>query len=479
MTLLFQVIYYKAMKRLYVLFLISCFSGFLVCNAQKLSDAEKYLKCKYVKYQNTSYGYSFEYPSVMVVKPYPIEDDPGKGVTLEDGDRLQIESWVEEVKGEETPESYWKMLQTISEGKILDHKIAKRTLQVLELNKDHVFEYTLYRYRGIFCYSVSINSKVRIDNIAEKVFNSFQTNGKNECLLLTANELQSLKARAQKAVDEYMPRQQKLFESYRKGAEEGDAHAMCRLGDCHINGIVTEKNLHEAVRWYDKAAQQEDAEGMFLLAEQLEMGDDYTVAHDEKEAERLYKEAAKKGYVDAYWRLGDMFSGENHERREGALDYYTKGADKGNVLSMLKLAESYQWSGDSIKAVKGYQWMIDYIKSLAEKGDAKGMLTLAQLYMYIGDFSFCDEDYLFKMFPEDYSKAYSLLKNVAEKGDAIAMYWLGRVLYLGSQGIAYDEKEAVEWWIKATEHNDYDSYLLLKQFAEGKNVLDFDSAHER
>ena len=138
----------------------------------------------------------------MVVKPYPIEDDPEKGVTLEDGDRLQIESWVEEIKGEETPESYWKMLQTISEGKILDHKIAKRTLQVLELNKDHVFEYTLCRYRGIFCYSVSINSKVRIDNIAEKVFNSFQTNGKNECLRLTANELQSLKARAQKAVDE-------------------------------------------------------------------------------------------------------------------------------------------------------------------------------------------------------------------------------------------------------------------------------------
>lgn len=83
------------------------------------------------------------------------------------------------------------------------------------------------------------------------------------------------------------------------------------------------------------------------------------------------------------------------------------------------------------------------------------------------------------MFPQDFSKAYSLLKNVAEKGDAIAMYWLGRVLYLGSQGVPYDEKEAVEWWIKATEHNDYDSYLLLKQFAEGKNVLDFDSAYER
>ena len=97
----FQVIHYKAMKRLYVLFLIGCFTSFLVCNAQKVSDAEKYLKCKYVKYQNTSYGYSFEYPSVMVVKPYPIADDPGKGVTLEDGDRLKIESWVDEIHGDE------------------------------------------------------------------------------------------------------------------------------------------------------------------------------------------------------------------------------------------------------------------------------------------------------------------------------------------------------------------------------------------
>lgn len=469
------------MKRFYILFFIGCLYSVLVCNAQKTSLNDVFLNCQYVKYHNTSYGYSFEYPSMMVVKPYPLADDPGKGVTLEDGDRLQIESWVDEVTGDETPESYWKTLQTINEGKILDHKIGKRTLQVLKQKKDQQFEYTYYKYRGIFCYSISIYSKERIDKIAEKIFNSYSTYGKNEWQSLPAKDLQSLKTRAQKAVNDYMTRQKKLLESYRKGAEKGDAHAMCRLGDCYIDGIVTEKNLHEAVRWYDKAAQQEDAEGMYLLAEQLEIGDDFTVAHDEKEAERLYKEATQKGYIEAYRKLGDNFSGENMNgaEQQNALDYYTKAADKGDVLSMLRIAEYYQWSGDSIKAVKGYQRMVDYIKSLADKGDTESMLSLAQLYMYVGDFSFCDEDYLYKMFPEDFSKAYPLLRNAADKGNATAMYWLGSVLYLGSQGIPYDEKEAVEWWIKGTEHNDYSSYLLLKQFGDGRNVIDFDSVNVR
>lgn len=462
------------------MFLMGCFSSILSCNAQQKSGAERWLNCQYTKYQNTSYGYSFEYPSVMVVKPYPIEDDPGKGVTLEDGDRLKIESWVDEIHGDETPESYWKTLQTINEGKILDHKIGKRTLQVLEQNKDQWFEYTLYRYRGIFCYSISINSKVRIDNIAEKIFKSFCTDGKNECLLLPDNELQYLKNRAQKAVDDYLARQKKLFKSYEEGTLKGDAYAMCRFGDCFINGIVTEKSLHEAVRWYDKAAQQEDAEGMYLLAEQLEIGDGLTVAHDEKEAERLYMEAAKKGYISAYRKLGNMLTDKDrdHKSHKKGLDCYMKAAEKGDVLSMLRIAEYYQETGDSITAVKSYQRLVDYIKSLAEKGDVRGMLALAQLYMYVDDFVYCDVDYLYQMVPLDYLKAYPLLRKAADKENATAMNLLGFVLYMGSQGIPYDEKEALEWWIEATERDDYSSFLLLKQFVEGRNVLDFDNAYE-
>lgn len=465
------------MKRLLVLSLIGCFSSILVCNAQRTSNVKRWLNCQYTKYQNTSYGYSFEYPSVMVVKPYPIEDDPGKGVSLEDGDYLLIESWVDEITGNETPDSLWDMLIKLEPDKYLDHKIGKNTLKTLEKGKDQTFEYNFYRFRGLFVYSVLIESKVRIDDVAEKIFNSFSTNGNNEWRLLPVKELQSLKARAQKAMTLYMDRQKALLKSYEEGTFKGDVHAMCRLGDCFINGIVTEKNLGEAVRWYEKAAQKEDAEGIYLLAEQLEIGDNYTVAHDVKEAERLYKEAAKKGYLTAYRKLGNIFTDENKsgEDQQKGLDYYQKAADKGDVLSMLRIAEWYQEKGDSIKAVKGYQRMIDYMLSSADKGEPQSMFNLAQLYMYRDIFSFCDEDYLYQMFPEDFSKAYPWLKKAADKGSASAMNSLGFIKYVGCEGIPYDEKEAVEWWIKATDHNDYSSYLLLKQFVEGRNALDLDS----
>ena len=48
----------------------------------------------------------------------------------------------------------------------------------------------------------------------------------------------------------------------RKSAEQGNAKAQFKLGNCYYNGEGVEKDLDKAIYWYEKSAEQgnEDAE---------------------------------------------------------------------------------------------------------------------------------------------------------------------------------------------------------------------------
>jgi TPR repeat protein len=66
--------------------------------------------------------------------------------------------------------------------------------------------------------------------------------------------------------------------------------------------------------------------------------------------------------------------------------------------------------------------------------------------------------------------AASKFKSLAERGDASAQFNLG-VLYHQGQGVAQDDKQAVEWWTKAAEqgHTDAMDNLGLR-YAKGEGV---------
>ena len=52
---------------------------------------------------------------------------------------------------------------------------------------------------------------------------------------------------------------------YRKAAEQNDAEAQFNLGVCYANGQGVAKNEAEAVKWYRKAAEQNHAEAQYNL----------------------------------------------------------------------------------------------------------------------------------------------------------------------------------------------------------------------
>ena len=92
------------------------------------------------------------------------------------------------------------------------------------------------------------------------------------------------------------------FKWYQKAAEQGDADAQCNLGRCYEYGNGIDQNYTEAVKWYKKAAEQGYARAQCNLG--------YCYYHEKgitknyTEAVKWYQKAAKQGYARAQNNLG-------------------------------------------------------------------------------------------------------------------------------------------------------------------------------
>ena len=94
---------------------------------------------------------------------------------------------------------------------------------------------------------------------------------------------------------------------FRKGADQGNAHAQVALGILYMTGHGVAKDWKEAARWFRKAADQGDATGQFNLGSvlQLESGDS---PQDLSEAARWYRKSADQGNAFAQQALGALYS---------------------------------------------------------------------------------------------------------------------------------------------------------------------------
>ena len=115
----------------------------------------------------------------------------------------------------------------------------------------------------------------------------------------------------------------------RKAAEQGYAEAQCALGILYAAGKGVVQDDTEAVQWFRKAAEQGHAEAQYRLGLAHDSGDGMSafsvldvetqhrlrwpyyiglsVAKNDAEAARWYREAAEQGYGDAQLKLGAMY----------------------------------------------------------------------------------------------------------------------------------------------------------------------------
>lgn len=185
-------------------------------------------------------------------------------------------------------------------------------------------------------------------------------------------------------------------------AKSGEAEEQNALGEAYYDGKGVTENLTEAVKWFTKAAEQENAKAEYNLGNCYYYG--YGVQYkDYGEAVKWYTKAAEQGYADAQNQLGYCYEfGEgvdtNHKK---AVEWYTKAAEQGLPLAQCNLGVCYE-NGDGVE------------KNLEE--------------------------------------AIKWYTKAANQGHARAQYYLGKA-YDEGKGVAKNDSEAMKWYLKAVKNN--------------------------
>jgi len=93
------------------------------------------------------------------------------------------------------------------------------------------------------------------------------------------------------------------LETLRQHAERGDAWAQLNLGAAYDNGMGVERDLNQALHWYQMAAEQGLAEAQYNLAHLL-VSEELSSAV----AAEWMRKAAEQGMADAQYLMGVIYA---------------------------------------------------------------------------------------------------------------------------------------------------------------------------
>ena len=263
---------------------------------------------------------------------------------------------------------------------------------------------------------------------------------------------------------------QKLI-SYKKKADQGDAHAQNYLGWMYENGRGVEKNYVQALDWYAKAANQGYADGQNNLGRMFSTGrgtaqnylqavawyqkaadqgcdvaqfnlawmyeDGRGVEKNDVQALAWYRKAADQGYPGAQSALGLMYeigSGVDQDDKQ-AVAWYQLAAEQGYAIAQCNLGLMYE-KGRGVK--QNYEQAVAWYQKAADQGNDFAQFSLGLMYENgrgIG---------------KNYEQAVAWYRKAADQGNANAQSNLGRAYALG-QGIEKNNEQAVAWYQKAAE----------------------------
>lgn len=127
---------------------------------------------------------------------------------------------------------------------------------------------------------------------------------------INVNELQnggleSLLNGGAKPSSETAPPDPAVISKLREDAANGDPEAQYKLGVAFFNGRGVEKDLPEAARWYESAAEQGHAKAQFNLGLLLLQGEG-DIRKDEAGAAKWFRKAAEQGHAKARCKLGRL-----------------------------------------------------------------------------------------------------------------------------------------------------------------------------
>ena len=230
-----------------------------------------------------------------------------------------------------------------------------------------------------------------------------------------------------------------------EAALRGEAWAQTKLGKTYVTEARDAESLRQGVDYLQRAAEQNDAEAIYLLAGLSAAGSG--VPQSDVEAFLQMKRAADLGFAEAQFALGTMyFEGTGTAPDQvAALASFRRAADGGNKEAMFTAARLLLTQPDAEMRGEGLALMNRAI----ENGHIQATLMLATAYGR-------GENDL----PKDEARAEALLKPWAEKGNADCQFVLAALYKFGNSFI-HRRNEAYVWMQRAADQGHTDALRIL------------------
>lgn len=125
-------------------------------------------------------------------------------------------------------------------------------------------------------------------------------------------------------------------------AENGDAAAQYRVGYVYYYGVVTDKDMTNAVKWISDASYQDYPLAQNLLGVMFETGDG--VEQNFEESTKFYFQAARAGLPIAQFNLGRAYElGQGIIKNDKlAITWYKKSADQYYPDAQYNMGMAYE-----------------------------------------------------------------------------------------------------------------------------------------
>ena len=148
-------------------------------------------------------------------------------------------------------------------------------------------------------------------------------------------------------------------------AKSGEAEAQNALGEAYYDGKGVTENLTEAVKWFTKAAEQENAKAEYNLGNCYYYG--YGVQYkDYGEAVKWYTKAAEQGQPMAQCNLGVCYKYGNgvEKNLEETVKWYTKAANQEYAKAQYLLGKAYdKGEGVAKNDSEAMKWYLKAVKN--------------------------------------------------------------------------------------------------------------------
>lgn len=229
----------------------------------------------------------------------------------------------------------------------------------------------------------------------------------------------------------------------RNAASGGHARAATLAGLLHENRQIEEASDVQAVRWFRRAADQNEPVALYRLGRMAQAAKASLLP---TEARGYFQRAAQAGNIDAMLAYALILKASPvPQDAPFALEWAERAASQGHAEAMFQLAQMYDvWERGPDNPQAAREW---YVRA-ARASHAEAALQ-AGLMAGAGEGG-----------PEDAAQAFALVRQSAEAGFAPAMGQYGLMLLNGAAGEDSDPATAAEWFAQGAVGGDAESRFL-------------------